>query len=131
MKIRTSLLILSATFILLIAAIGLITFQAFGRINVQVEEGARAGELIKEVFELNIVTYDFLRYHEQRMQQQWALKYDSVGRLLERMRSEEAHPESVPPLESIASDYKALGSLFSRVQAVLIKRKELIEKNGP
>ena len=78
MKIRTSLVILSATSLVLLAIIGLITFRAFRQIEAEIEESNNAGKLIKDVFELNIITYQFLIYHEERMQQQWTLKYDSI-----------------------------------------------------
>jgi methyl-accepting chemotaxis protein len=70
-------------------------------------------------------------HHEKRMQQQWLLKYDSLGKLLEKMRKEELHPESLSIIESMTVDYKLFGALFSQLQANFAKRKILIEENKP
>ena len=86
MKIRTNLFLLSAFFVILIAALGLIVLQSFGRINREIKEQHSANKMIKDIFELNIVTYEYVMHHEKRMQQQWMLKYDLLGKLLERMR---------------------------------------------
>ncbi len=129
MKIRTNLFLLSAIFVILIAALGLIVLQSFGQINREIKGSNSANKMIKDIFELNIVTYEYVMHHEKRMQQQWMLKYDFLGKLLERMRKEESHPECQPILETIASDYKALGNLFSQLQSNFVKRKRLIEEN--
>jgi PAS domain S-box-containing protein len=131
MKIRTNLFLLSAIFVLLTAALGLIVLQSFGQINREIKESNSANKMIKDIFELNIVTYEYVMHHEKRMQQQWMLKYDLLGKLLKRMGKEESHPECQPILESITSDYKALGNLFAQLQANFIKRKRLIEENRP
>jgi len=129
MKIRTNLFLFSAIFVILIGALGFIVLQAFGQINREIKEHHSANTLIKDIFELNIVTYEHVMHHEKRMQQQWMLKYDSIGKLLERIREKESHPESQSILKSITFDYKALGNLFSQLQSNFVKRKRLIEEN--
>ena len=129
MKIRTNLFLLSAIFVILIAALGLIVLQSFSQINREIKGSNSADRMIKDIFELNIVTYEYIMHHEKRMQQQWMLKYDSIGKLLERMRKEESHPECQSILESMTFDYKALGNLFSQLQSNFVKRKRLIEEN--
>ena len=131
MKIRTNLFLLSAIFVMLISALGFIVLQSFSQINREIKESNSANKMIKDIFELNIVTYEYFMHHEKRMQQQWMLKYDSLGKLLERMRKEDSHPECQDILESITSDYKALGNLFLQLQANFSKRKRLIEENRP
>ena len=131
MKIRTNLFLLSAIFVMLISALGFIVLQSFSQINREIKESNSANKMIKDIFELNIVTYEYFMHHEKRMWQQWMLKYDSLGKLLERMRKEDSHPEYQDILESITSDYKALGNLFPQLQANFSKRKRLIEENRP
>jgi len=131
MKIRTNLFLLSAIFVMLIAALGFIVLQSFSQINREIKESNSANKMIKDIFELNIVTYEYFMHHEKRMWQQWMLKYDSLGKLLERMREEDSHPECQDILESITSDYKALGNLFPQLQANFSKRKRLIEEDRP
>ncbi len=131
MKIRTNLFLLSATFVILITLTGFIMFNAFGLINREIQESDRASRMIKDISELDIVTYEYLMHHEKRMQQQWLLKYDSLGKLLEEMRKEELHPEFLSIIESMTADYKLFGVLFSQLQANFAKRKILIEENKP
>lgn len=129
MKIRTNLYLLSATFVILITTIGFVMFHTFGRIKREIKESKSASEMIKDISELNIVTYEYLMHHEKRMQQQWLLKYDSLGKLLEGMRGEEMHPERISIIESMTTDYKSLGDLFSKLQVNFAERKRLIEEN--
>ena len=131
MKIRTNLFLLSATLVILITLTGFIMFNTFGRINREIQESNRGNRMIKDISELDIVTYEYVMHHEKRMQQQWLLKYDSLGKLLEKMRKEELHPESLSIIESMTVDYKLFGALFSQLQANFAKRKILIEENKP
>jgi len=131
MKVRTSLFLLSAIFVILIVTLGFVMFHTSDLINREVRESDAATKIIKDVFELNIVTYEYLTHHEERMHQQWLLKYDSLGKLLEGMRKEEIHPEHLSGLETIALDYESLGDFFSQLQANFAKRKRLIEDNKP
>jgi signal transduction histidine kinase len=131
MKVRTSLFFLSTIFVIIIVVLGYVMFNTSNLVNNEVRESESATQIIKDIFELNIVTYEYLTYHEERMNQQWMQKYDSLGKLLEGIRIEESHTEHVSILESITSDYKSLGNLFSLLQENLIKREKLIEENKP
>ena len=131
MKIKTTLLLLSVMFIILIVIIGFIMFQTFNQINKAVAEGNNADEIVKDVFELNIVTSEYLIHPEIRMNQQWWLKYNSLGILLKDIKRKERHPEHLLLLETIISDYKALSSIFLQLQDNIAIRKKLIIQNKP
>ena len=131
MKIRTNLLLLSAVFVALIVALGLVTFHTSNLVNREVRESMVASEIMRHIFELDIVTHEYLALHEERMHQQWLTKYDSLGKTLKQSKEQEIHPEHLPVLESITSDYESLGDSFSRLQANLAKRERLIEENRP
>jgi signal transduction histidine kinase len=88
-------------------------------------------EIMRHVFELDIVTHEYLAHYQERMRQQWLIKYDSLGKTLKQSREQEIHPEHLSVLESITSDYESLGDFFSRLQANLAKRERLIEENRP
>ena len=131
MKVRTSLFLLSALFVMLIVTLGLVMFSTSDLISREVTDSGAATRVIKDVLELNTVTYEYLTRHEERMQQQWLLKYDTLGKLLEGMKEAETHPEHLSRLESITSDYESLGDLFSQLQANWAERERLIEENRP
>ncbi len=131
MKVRTSLFLLSAVFVILIAALGYVMFRASNLINMEVRDSESANQIIKDISELNFITYEYLSHHEARMDQQWLQKYDSLGKLLEGLRKEEIHPEHLSRLEAITLDYESLGDFFSLLQANFTERGRLIEENKP
>ena len=131
MKVRTSLFLLSVIFVIIILVLGFVMFNTSNLVNNEVRESESATQIIKDIFELNIVTYEYLTYHEERMHQQWLIKYGSLGKSLKEMRTEEEHPEHVSILESITSDYESLGNFFSLLQANFAERGRLIEENKP
>ena len=131
MKIRTSLSLLSLIFVVLIIITGFIMFHAFGQINKEITEAHSANKVIKDIFEVNMVTNDYLIHHEKRMVQQWRLKYNSLGELLDDMRKKERHTEHLPISEAMITDYIVLGSLFVQLQDNLAKREQLIKENRP
>ncbi len=129
MKIRNNLFLLSATFVFLIVVIGFIMFWTFSQINREVTEGRNANQIIKDISEMNIVTYEYLLHREIRMVQQWRLKYNSLDKLLRRKRREKTQPEYLPVLETIITDFKELGSLFLQLQDNLAEREKMIKEN--
>ncbi len=131
MKVRTTLFLLSAVFVILIAALGYVMFRTSNLINIEVRDSESANQIIKDVSELNFITYEYLSHHEARMDQQWLQKYDSFGKLLERLIKEEIHPDHLSRLEAITSDYESLGDFFSFLQANYAERIRLIEENKP
>jgi len=131
MKIKTSLTLLTLIFTGLITTIGFIIFLTFGLINRELMRYDDVNELSKCTSELSIVTHEYLMHHEEKMLQQWRLKYDSIAGMLEKIKVKEPHPEHLSILESITSDYKILGDLFSQIQTDFAKRKRLIEENIP
>ena len=51
-------------------------------VNESIAVETLAGDLVKGVFELNILTSDYLRYRERRTGRQWWSRYESNARLL-------------------------------------------------
>jgi nitrate/nitrite-specific signal transduction histidine kinase len=129
MKVRASLFLLSVIFVIIIVVLGFVMFNTSNQVNNEVRQIESATQIIKDIFELNIVTYEYLTYHEERMNQQWLQKYDSLGKLLKEMGTEEEHSEHYSVLESIISDYESLGNFFSLLQENLIRREKLIEED--
>jgi PAS domain S-box-containing protein len=131
MKVRTCLFLLSAIFVILISALGYVMFYASNQVAREVKGSESATQIIKDISELNIVTYEYLTHHEERMVQQWVEKYDSLGELLEGLRMEKTHPEYLSIVEAITSDYESLGNFFSQIQTNYSDRARLTEENKP
>jgi len=75
------------------------------------------------VAELNIVTYDYLLHREERMEQQWNSKYNSLAEILDEAAGEEE-------LISIRADYTELGNLLSQIVANSEKTQKLIQEGA-
>lgn len=131
MKIKNALTLSSLVFVIFLLAIGLLMVYSFRQINREVKESYKATQLIKDMFELNIVTYEYLIHREKRMQQQWKLKYNSSGELLRSMIKEDIHSEYPTIMVSLIKDYEELGNLFSRILVNFNKSKRLIAENKP
>ncbi len=99
----------------MIVAIGFVMFYALGQINREVIKSNSVGRLVKDIFELNIVTNEYVMHHEKRMQDQWNIKYNSLYSELEVIRKMPLPPEHHFIIESIITDYNALGELFTQL----------------
>ena len=132
MKIRTRLYLLSLASVILMAVVGLITFHALGQINRQIEVEIQVGNITRGLSELSLISHEYLRYHEERMKEQWGLKYGSLGHLLKRLEEECIYPEQHRAIhESMGRDFKQIGFLFLEIQTVFTNRKRLMEENSP
>ena len=108
MNIKHKLYLSAGISIILVAILISLVLVTSGR----VAEGSKKHELLMDVragiSELDLITYDYLLHREERMEQQWSLRYGSLGEILEKSVEEEE-------LISIRADYTALGGLFSQV----------------
>ncbi len=129
MKIKTNLYLMSVIFVIVIAVIGLVMFHALNQINRETKKSNSSSKLIKDIFELNIVTNEYTMYHEKRMREQWHIKYNSLYNELDIIRNMPLSPEHHFIIESIITDYNALGDLFMQLQHNLDRRKREIEEN--
>jgi len=134
MKIRTKLILFSVVFVALVVAITSTMLLTFREVKEEVNSGQYASELMKHIFELNMVTYEYLMHHEKRMAHQWDLKYNSLGKRLSDRISEKdkkGYQKELSILKSINLDYRAFGDLFSRLKANFVNRQTLIKGKEP
>ena len=113
MKLRTKLQIsafLSLSLALVIALTLMLTIR-------QVEKARKkdrvSNEIIKGVFELNILTYDYLLHPQERPQSQWHSKHASVEKLLESGRFSSLEETLI--LTHILQNHRDIKSLFSQL----------------
>ncbi|MDI6761968.1 MAG: ATP-binding protein [Thermodesulfobacteriota bacterium] len=113
MKIRTRLQIIAIFSLAIALVIGLVLFLTAQRVNKEISGLKIADEIAKGVFELNIITYEYLLHHEERMQTQWQLRHDSLTKLLtgEEFKS----PERRLILDRMHQNLESLKALFSQL----------------
>ncbi len=116
MKIKERLYLVTAITIVLVVILSSAVFLASGKITEENKKHDFAMHIQKGVFELNIVTQEHLLFHEERMREQWYLKYDSLGGILEEESAKSLH-----------ADYIALDDLFLQLNEYYERRQKLIQ----
>lgn len=107
MKIRNRLLMTVVSCIILILIFSLIVYVSFNRVAEENERELIAQEIGHTVSELDIIMYEYLTYREERMIEQWNLKYDISLEIIEKTEYKE--------LEIIKTNYDDLKDLFSQI----------------
>ncbi len=79
MKIKNKLYISAGISIILVVTIFSLVLVTSGRIAEENKKHQLLMDVYESVSELDIVTYDYLLHREKRMEQQWNLKYNSLG----------------------------------------------------
>jgi signal transduction histidine kinase/response regulator RpfG family c-di-GMP phosphodiesterase len=110
MKIKTKLHIIihCALGIIVLASAALVI--AFRQINTAWQESAMANELTSGLFELGILTTDYVLHDGERAHAQWLKKHDSLTRLLGNARF--ADPESHTILKQCRQNNQEIRSIF-------------------
>lgn len=116
MKIQTQLKFFSALALLMIGLVATTLFVTTHRVNVATHENQLANEVIDNLFELGILTTDYLLYGGERAAMQWQQKQATLTTLLLEM---EFHtPEEVAVLERIRANNRRIGELFTGLTQV-------------
>ena len=108
-KIKDILLIGAGISIILILVFSLMVYVSFNKVAEENEREMIANEIQTTTAELNIIMYDYLEHREERMIQQWNLKYDISLEIIEKIDAKE--------LEKIQINYAKLKDLFSQITA--------------
>jgi len=126
MKIKTKLQITTVVSLIVALVIGSILFFSAQQVNEGIKKDMAADEIIRGLFELNILTNEYLMHHEERAKTQWQLKHDSIKRLLEEI--EVKSPEKMVLLKRIRESHMDIKNIFS--QMVLNYEGYRDEKSG-
>ena len=113
MKIKTKLQITTGVSLIVALMIGSILFFSARQVNEAIKKDMAADEIIRGLFELNILTNEYLMHHEERAKTQWQLKHDSIKRLLEEV--EVKSPAEVVLLKRIRESHMDIKNIFSEM----------------
>ncbi len=120
MNIKTRLYMSAGISIILVVILLSLVLVTSGRIA----KGSKKHELLDNVrvgvAELDILMYDYLLHREERMEQQWHSKYNSLAEILDEAAKEE--------LTSISTDYASLDDLFTKITERSQKTQKLIQE---
>ncbi len=113
MKIKTGIQIITICTILVIMIVGLMLFSLISDIEKSQEEMIVSQDIKDGVFELNLLTYDYLTFNKERAIVQWHSKYNSLKYLVAKENFENKEKQVI--LEQIRKDYDNLDIVFTRI----------------
>ena len=91
----------------------------------RIEEKNKDQEIAREIHiaisQLDIITYEYLLYHEKRMREQWISKYNSINEILEK---------EIEVKKLIRPGFVALSDSFSQVTANYKEKQKLIQEGA-
>jgi PAS domain S-box-containing protein len=90
--------------------IGSILFFATQEVNEAIKKNRAANEIIRGMFELNILTNEYLMHGEERAKTQWQLKHDSLRKLLKE--EEFKNPEEMVLSKRMRENHESLKTTF-------------------
>ena len=110
MKIKKGIRIITFFTILVIMIVGLILFSLIRDIEKSQQEMTVSRDIKDGVFELNLLTYDYLIFNKERAIVQWHSKYNSLKNLIDKEHFEEKEKKVI--LGEIRKDYDNLEIVF-------------------
>ena len=105
--------------------VGIILFLTVQKMNEARAGTTMAGEVVKGVAELEILTYDYLLHHEERTQTQWQLKHTSLTKQVAGAAFKS--PEEQIFLDKIRHNHESIEGIFAQLIREYEKREGLGE----
>jgi PAS domain S-box-containing protein len=113
LKIRDKLRLAALLPIVLAMVIAWILIVTADKLNRVMDRGRTAQGLVQGVFELNILTYEFLEDRESRAREQWLQRHRSLGELLSKV--EAPKPEDAEIVRGAMGRHREMGELFLQI----------------
>lgn len=113
MEIKTGLRIGGSVSIILVISLGSILLLGSLQVAREIEEERIAVEIAEGVFELNILTNDYLLHGEERAQEQWQLRHDSLTEILSSEEVSNLREKAIT--DEMRRNHADLGDIFSQL----------------
>lgn len=126
MKIKTKLQFITIFSLCVALTTGFYLFLIAQEMDKAINRNKIADGIARGVFELNIITYEYLLHHEERMKEQWQLRHGSLTELLRGM--EFKRPDM---WERISKDHEDIKALFSQLVSIYERhgnRREILNE---
>lgn len=125
MKIKSKFQIITVLSIAIALMIAFTLFDNIQDMRVAIKEADKADQLTRGVFELNLLTNDYLSNRTERTRMQWQLRYDSLTELIQNMQFRIKEEQLLQ--KEILHKHDYLKVLFSRIIANYASRKNSSE----
>ena len=113
MEIKTGLRIGGSVSIILVISLGSILLLGSLQVAREIEDERIAVEIAEGVFELNILTNDYLLHGEERAQEQWQLRHDSLTEILSSEEVSNLKEKAIT--DDMRRNHADLGDIFSQL----------------
>lgn len=118
MTIKAKLQIITTITIFLTLIIGIFVFSVNRELRKVIEENQKADEIVKGIFELNILSNDYILHPERRSYDQWQTRYDSTAKLLTEIKgSDDLREREI--IEDLRENHVDIAETFLQLVAVL------------
>ena len=129
MKIRTKLQVITLlAFGLAVFLIGSVNLWTWQKVDNAIDKSQINNQITKDVFELNVITGEYLLHHGRRAQTQWQLKYDSLTAKLGNIKAGGDSERII--LERILGDLGDLERQFNQLVESAQTREPGVEATG-
>ncbi len=125
MKIKSKFQIITVLSIVIGLMIAFTLFIHIQDMRAAIEEDDKVDQLTSGVFDLNLLTNDYLLNRTERTQMQWQLRYDSLTELIHNMKFRIKEEQLLQ--KEILHNHDRLKVIFSRIIANYASRKNSSE----
>ena len=112
--IRTKLKIVIYLCITLAVISSIVIFYSFRHMERKLEERRETNAVVRGIFDLTVLSNEYLLYHDKRPLEQWNRRYSTLAALMQTGAREPSHHTYLISLED---DYRDVKMLFSRLIA--------------
>lgn len=109
-------------------ALSLILSWSSHQVRDAIELGSIVDQVLRGVFELNMLTSDYLLHHEDRAKEQWGLRYASLTELLTKVEVNDSAGQVL--LDEIVQTLSEIEPLFSDLVATHVIQESSEDKLG-
>jgi len=115
MKIRKKLKLTVAAYVFIALLMGLILYSSSQSVNRLRDKTHIADEILDSVFDLNILTSDYLLHHEKRAEVQWMQKHQSLTKKLSQAQGVFKKSKEKEFLQEIKKENNQIQVLFQKL----------------
>lgn len=115
MKIKTKLQISAVLSISIALVISLVLFLASQEVDQAVQQSRAVYQIVKNVFELNLLLNDFLLRHGEQTEAGWQMKHESLGKLLAELSVRTMEEQQM--LKEVRKNHTKTKALFQQLVA--------------
>ena len=114
MKIKTKMFLSTAVSIALVIIVGLLIMLLMKRVNVKMKTEKYIDRVVEEVFELNIITNEYVSSRSKSSEYQWQAKHDAISEVIESRKY--MGQDEAETLERLVRNHLSAKAIFMQLK---------------